>query len=82
MCTSLDQRVRANLLDSTARRSHARSTRSHHHRCCRLHGNIVERPWRPLMIAHHAPKISAKSAAIVVAAIVLWLFVIAVLTVV
>jgi hypothetical protein len=34
------------------------------------------------MIAHHAPKISVKSAAIVVAAIVLWMLVIAVLTVV
>ncbi|MBO0884950.1 MAG: hypothetical protein J2P17_32365 [Mycobacterium sp.] len=69
-------------MDSTARRSHARSTWSHHQRRRRPHGNVVDRPWRPLMIAHHAPKMSVKSAAIVVAAIVLWLFVIAVLTVV
>jgi hypothetical protein len=34
------------------------------------------------MIAHHAPKISAKSAAIVMAAAVIWLILIAILTVV
>ena len=54
----------------------------YHHRRGHLHGNIVGRLGWPSMIAHHAPKISVKSATIVVAAIVLWLFLIAVLTVV
>jgi hypothetical protein len=35
-----------------------------------------------MMLAHHAPKISAKSAAIVVAAAVMWLIVIGILTLV
>ena len=77
-----NQRLRANLLDSTARRSHDRSTRRRYRRR-RLHGNVtVSRPGWPLMIAHHAPKISIKSAAIVLAAAAMWLIVIAILTVV
>jgi hypothetical protein len=76
------QRVRANLLDSTVRRSHDCSTRSHLRRC-RLHGNVaVSCPGWPLMIAHHAPKISIKSAVLVLAAAVMWLILIAILTVV
>jgi hypothetical protein len=45
-------------------------------------GGTTSRPRRQLMIAEHAPKPSVKSGVLVVAAAVMWLIVIAILTVV
>lgn len=42
----------------------------------------VSHPWRPAVINHHFGKVSAKSAAHVVATAVMWLIVLAVITVV